>query len=408
MKKIAFNPQKIMSILVLLSCCDIAFITYVNNFSSAVLLFLRLILIIILGLNLLVKKNNNWSKIFILINLLFLIFICNSLLRTNSIIYYMIKLLSKPYLIVLYIQSNFKNNLEIKNILNVWKKILFTLCLIDFITIIIFPKGMYADGNYTINWFLGYKTARLVYSWALIFITVYLDFDVIKKGKKYFSKFTVFSVALCIFSAFRSQATGGSTALILYALLMFFLKMENDRNKGGKLYLLYNPKNIVLYSGIIYYLVMTIETNSYIQNIVISLFNKSTTLSNRTGIWKNCLKFFMQSPIFGKGIFTPLEYTSISKYFLGTNAHNFLLTLLISGGIIAVVMYLLMLNTSMKRKTQSYTRQEVALISSVIVFIFIGLTSSALAFSTFAFLPLILLEYEKRKEDFNEKIINEK
>ena len=407
MKKISFNLKSLESILVLLSCCDIVYINHLNGSVSTILFCVRLMFIMIYGLKILLqKKKIDWSKSFLLINILFLLFIGKSILRTTSITYYMLQLLSKPYLIVLYMQHNFNNNFKIKNILNVWKKLLFILCFIDFITIIIFPNGMYAEKNYAINWFLGYKTARLVYSWALLFIASYLDFCEIKVGKKHLSKLTLFSFVICIFSAFRSQATGACTALIVYVILIYLLKMENEKNSGGRLYYLYSPKKIILYIGIIYYLVMSIESNVYIQNMVTSIFKKSTTLSNRTDIWKNCFEFFMQSPVFGKGIFTPLEYISISKYYLGTNAHNYLLTLLISGGIIALIIYLYMLKVSMTRKNRIYTRQELTLIVAIIVFLFVGVTSSALAFSTFAFLPFIILEYEKikkRKEDINEK-----
>lgn len=408
--KVAFNLIILESVLVLLSCCDIAYINHLNNFSS-LLLCLRLILIAVFCLNIILKKITDLSKIFVLINILFLLFWVNSLLRTTSISYYMLQILSKPYLIGLYIQNNFNNNFKIKNILHVWKKVLLILCVIDFITIIIFPNGMYVEKNYSLNWFLGYKSARLVYSWPLLLITSYLDFCEIKDGQKYLSKSTFLSFSVCIFSAFRSHATGASTALMLYAGFIYLLKIKNDRTSGFKLYRIYNSKNVILCSGIIYSLVMSIDSNIYIQNMVTAIFNKSITLSNRTYIWKNCFRFFSQSPIWGKGIYTPLEYISISKYYLGTNAHNYLLTILISGGVIALIIYLYMFKVSMTRRTRIYTRQEISLIASVIVFLIVGATSSALAFSPFAFLPFILIEHEKimkRKEDFNEKNVNEK
>lgn len=406
MKK-TIKSINLMSLIVLISCCDIAYINYLNSKISAALLIIRLILIAYLvAKKITKKKQNSSSKIFTIINLLFLLICANSLLRTTDIFFYLIKIMSKPYLIVLFIDSNFNNEDKMNSILEIWKKYLSLICIIDLITIIIFPNGMYKDNNYSINWFLGYKTARMVYSWALLFIISYIEYNKTKNNKEKLSKSTIFIFIICIYSAFMSQASAASTALLLYSVLIYITNLSNRHN--NKLYNFLSPKKILIYCGIIYFLVMSIESNPYIQNFVISVFNKSTTLSNRTGIWKNCISFYMQSPIFGKGIFTTTEYIEISKYFLGTNAHNFLLTLLISGGFIGLILYTRMFKTCMYRKTKKYTKKELTLVYAIAVFLFVGLTSSALAFSPFAFLPFMLLEYEKRKDEQNEKINNEK
>lgn len=394
-KKLKLNLITVEAFFVLLSCCDVAYLSHISNLSSIVLFILRIILIFILSINVIFnkKKIGNLSKVFILVNILFGILLVISLMRTTDIGIYILKILSKPYLIVLFIQNNFNNSHKIQHILKVWKNILLTLCIIDFITIIIFPNGMYREKNYALNWFLGYKTARLAYSWPLLLITSYLEFS--GKDNKCLSKLTYFIFVLCIFNAIKSESAAASTALILYAIFIYYLKTKNNEKSYSKLYRIFNLKNIIFCCVIIYYLVMSIESNVYIQNIVISVFDKSVTLSNRTDIWKNCFEFFCQSPIWGKGIFTPLEYTSISNYYLGVNAHNLLLTILISGGIIALIIYLLIFKISMKRTNRIYTRQEVSIIASIIVFLIVGITSSALVFSAFAFCPFILLEYER-------------
>lgn len=397
-KNLKFSVITVISIFVLLSCCDIAYINHIYDMSSMLFVF-RIIFIFILSINLIARKKiNNLSKVFILINLLFVIFFGRSLIRTTDVGIYVLRTLSKPYLIVLFIQNYFEDSNKIKKILSVWKKVLVLLCFIDFITIIIFPNGMYKDKNYVLNWFLGYKTARLVYSWPLLLITSYLEFSEKEIANKNLSIFTYFCFIICIFSAFKSEATGAWTALLLYAVFVYYLKTKNKENSLFKLYRIFNVKNVILSCTIIYCLVMSIESNIHIQNIVSAVFNKSATLSNRVDIWRNCFMFFLESPIFGKGMYTTLEYISITKYYLGTNAHNLLLTILISGGIVAMIIYLVIFKLSMSRKKHIYTRQEVSLIASIIVFLIVGVISSALAFSAFAFCPFILLELERKKK----------
>lgn len=401
MKK-TIKTVNLMSLIVLISCCDIAYINYLSNKVSPVLLMARLIFIAILIIKkIMQKEKNKSSKIFKTINLLFILICINSLLRTTDIFFYLIKIMSKPYLIILFIDSNFNNEDKINSVLDIWKKYLLLICIIDLITIIIFPNGMYKDNNYSINWFLGYKTARMVYSWALLFIHSYIEYKRPKNNNEKLSKSTMVIYIICIYSAFKSHASAASTALLLYGILVYITNLGNKHT--NKLYKFLSPKKLLIYCGIIYYLVMSIESNPYIQNFVISVFNKSTTLSNRTGIWENCFSFYMQSPIFGKGIFTTTEYIEISKYFLGTNAHNLLLTLLISGGAIGLSLYIYMFKVCMCRKIKKYTKRELSLVYAIAIFLFVGLTSSALAFSPFAFLPFILLEYEKRKDENNEK-----
>lgn len=397
-KNLKISVLTVISVFVLLSCCDIAYINHIYDMSLILLVF-RLIFILIFSINLIARKKiNKLSKVFILINLLFAIFLGRSLMRTTDIGIYILRMLSKPYLIVLFIQNYCEDSNKIKKILSAWKKVLVLLCFIDFITIIIFPNGMYTDKSYSLNWFLGYKTARFVYSWPLLLITSYLEFSEKKMTNKNLSIFTYFHFIICIFSAFKSEATGASVALLLYAVFIYYLKTKHKEKNLYKLYRIFNVKNVILSCTIIYYLVMSIESNTYIQNIVLNVFNKSATLSNRVNIWKNCFAFFGESPIFGKGIYTPLEYISITKFSLGTNAHNLLLTILISGGIAAMVIYLVIFKVSMSRKKHIYTRQEASLIAAIIIFFIVGVTSSALAFSAFAFCPFILLELERKKK----------
>lgn len=404
MKK-TIKSINLISLIVLISCCDIAYINYLNSKISVCLLIIRLILIAFLMIKKIIKKERKKSsKIFLTINLLFLLFSVNSILRNANIFFYLIKILSKPYLIILFIDCNFNNDNKLNSILETWKKYLSLICIIDLITIICFPNGMYKDSNYSINWFLGYKTARMVYSWALLLLVAYFEFNNSKNNNK-IKKSSILIFFICIFSAFKSQATAASTALLIYGILIYCTNLNKNNNN---LYYFLKPKKLLIYCGIIYYLVMSIESNPYIQNFITTVFNKSTTLSNRTDIWDNCFSFYMQSPIFGKGIFTTSEYIIITKYFLGTNAHNLILTILISGGIVGLIIYIYMFIICMYRKSKKYTKKELSMVYAITVFLFVGLTSSALVLSPFAFLPFILLEYEKRKGEVNEKINNEK
>lgn len=389
-KTLTFNCLDLISTLVFFSCINIPYIDIKIPWLPNVLSLLRIFLIFCFMILLIKKKSLNFSKFFLLFNLMYLLLILTSMYYSRNL-FYVFNTLSKSYLIVLFIELYLFNNDKILIILRRWKKLLLVLCILDFISILMYPNGLYVEKNYTLNWFLGYKTARMNYSFPLMYISTYIH--IFTRENKRINLYGIHT--LCILTSFLSQATAATVALVTYSILLLLGLKTKFLNSKKTTYRFFNPNLLIIEFGILHAFILFVETNKFIQYIVLNIFHKSTTLSNRTIIWENCIKYFLENPIFGNGMLTPLEYINISGYFLGTSAHNYLITLLVDGGIVVVVILYFMFIETMARRRRIYNDKEITLIFSVISFMVLGLTSSTLVFATFSFLPFMLLENEK-------------
>ena len=85
-----------------------------------------------------------------------------------------LKVFSSPLLLCVYIDKK-RNSTQLYRYLDTWKSVLLVFVCIDFFTQILFPHGMYRDAMYSLNWFLGYKTARLAFSLPLCVLSSIVD-----------------------------------------------------------------------------------------------------------------------------------------------------------------------------------------------------------------------------------------
>lgn len=377
------NQINLFSIVILLLCVSIPF--FDNHYYDLFSLLVRMLLIFVYSVIMSQKKNMHPKIIFVL--LFFYFSIALSTVFNKGDLLNLINLCSRSLLITLYCIFNYKNQKNFLCILDTWYYVLLILCLIDFISIILFPKGINIGSYYTLTWFLGYKTSRLVFSLPLVVLASYLS--AIKFGKLSIS--VHFIIIFNIISAYLSQATAGYIALIIYWFLLLFLSYR--KRKKYLLEVICNAKFVILSYFFIFILISFIQTNAFMQFIIQDILRKSSTLSYRTSIWTSCIGEILSHPLLGLGYLSSSQYVKLTQYRLGTSAHSMMLSYLMSGGVLCLFSYLCLVYKSLsftkKNNLNSYTIKF-----GILCNLIIGLTSSSLAFSSFFTFFFILLLFE--------------
>ena len=126
-------------------------------------------------------------------------------------------------------------------------------------------------------------------------------------------------------------------------LIMFFL-LYFDK-KGFEKFL--NLRNGIIAIGVICFLV--VFSNFFSQGIfaefIINVLHKDVTFSGRSVLWAQTLKLVYQSPIYGYGIGSDVSnsfyFWSKGEIISGFSTHNGYLRILLEGGIIALVSYVM-------------------------------------------------------------------
>lgn len=275
-------------------------------------------------------------------------------------------------------------------ILKTWRALFIIVILIDLYTEIAYSNGLYTTQIYSLNWFLGYKTERAVYSFPLLITTSYLDIK--QYGNLTIKSITVYCVVL--YDSFLSQGTVMTVTFLLIISVLILADMIS-RGRAGfakRVFgLIVSYKLVLTVYALITFLLLFVNNNALVDYIS-DFFNKDSGISSRNLIWINLIRIIARTPVFGVGHLSGEQYAKISGFLAGSNAHNAVLTILVDGGIIALVLYIVLHIISL-RKHRGY------LCTVIVIFIYanllLGSVSSIIVLSSYALLPFLLINKEK-------------
>ena len=289
------------------------------------------------------------------------------------------------FLVIFLVQYYSYDEKKILNILDTWKYIIFVLVLVDLASEILYPQGLYSSIYDSYNWFLGYKTSRVLYSLPMCAMFFYTSLK--RKRKISFNCWIVLLVA--VYDAFLSQATAASVALLLCGFFTFLLKNKFFNKFIEKL------ANVKIFYIVYFALtfMIVVSQSADLLGFFASAFGKSTTFSGRTVIWLNCINSIISSKGMGVGYLTSDLFAEITNWSRGTNAHNQVLGLLVCGGIPAFIIYYYMIYRADKKRC--YTKDVVKMFIYGIMIL--GITSDTFTYSVFGFFMIWLLEYSNDK-----------
>lgn len=401
--KIRISIQHIISLVILLISFDIPYISQVAPASLNILFYLRITAIISLVIWSIVTQRKMVSSFYCL----FILLICWILFVTYKngfSINSFLKLVASPLLLCTYIETN-RNSKSILYFLESAKLILFILISIDILSMLVYPSGLYSTQAYSINWFLGYKTQR--FPFYLFYIVSSSILNYYKKDKLSLSSVTYYAILL--FGMLKSEATTSAAMLLFVIMMSWFATVAKNSKYVNRIFSFFsNSLIIVPVYAFLSYLVLILNTSSFVQSIIINVFHKSATLSTRTVLWKRILYLYKDRFLQGIGYIDVENFTKKFDSIFYTNAHNLSLTLLLTGGITLVILYIVIHSWAIKdimlQSDKTYANIYIAAIVSMLL---VGLTSSALffCFCDFLFYFLLRTDISKLDRGTNEKSI---
>lgn len=387
-KKTTITKYIFLSVITIFTCMGIPYINSKYGMVTDILFLMRMGLSLLFFIELI--KRGKLSNVFFIVIIVFGDIFLVSLIRKRNLVNLIIEL-SKPICMCLFCEKYFSNKMKTVNIIKTWQNILLFLVTIDLFTMLVFRNGMNINSYYAQwTWFLGYKSARIPFEVLLICLCVLND----TLNKRKYSFATVYALIVTIICSFLSKSTGCFLIMLLYGALIIFsyirIHIKNNINfkvfSFGKVISLY----VVLFASIVIG-----NLSPSIQRILTNYFHKSADLSFRTYIWKDCIEKIMNAPICGNGMYSVKEYVMFTNYTLGTNAHNFVLTLMITGGIVLLVLYFIMIKIVFKNGYCVNNFIGTVCMESIVIILLHGLTSSVLVWSPLIIILLYLSEFNK-------------
>lgn len=234
--------------------------------------------------------------------------------------------------ISLYTELLIKQNLD--RFLLVISTLLYILISITFFTTLIVPSGIF--GHEIL--FLGYDNSTII---LLIFGSMIILFSSVYFYQKYKKNlYILLGVLPFIMSFFTYVIRWSVGALIgcLVILILFCVYFLMDKLKIKKLYYkIFNIRNLFIISIIVFLLIVVLGVQKYFSFIIVDIFNKDITLTNRTYIWEDCFDLIKSHILFGNGI---IDFESRLSLYGVYHAHSNFLNIILETGIIGFFIYL--------------------------------------------------------------------
>lgn len=225
------------------------------------------------------------------------------------------------------------------------KNVLGVLVLFNFITLIVAPNGLFqlhreASEWYEYDvsiWLLGNKNAMMNWLIPANFLAQ-IDYAMFQRKNRW-------NIIVIATTALTAVLAKSSTTLITIGIMslvfVFGRRMEVLFSK------IKTKMIIVLYLLLQLLLFTTNELGIF--QIVAAVFGKDASFTGRTTAWSEGIKLILANPIIGYGHITEEKARSLLGAYAFVNAHNTLLNTVIIGGVIAGVLYLILIWKSTKK-----------------------------------------------------------
>ena len=199
------------------------------------------------------------------------------------------------------------------------------ICALNLISEVAFPGGLYrAAWTHEPCYLLGHKNSILL---ALLpgLVSVGLR-DVLKAGRSGWRTYLYMLVVLCNVAIAGSST---STAAIVIALLLAFLYSSWPNIKLG----IASICSLGIASSA---LIVFLKIQEGFAPLLFAVFHKGITFSSRAPIWDKFIALFDGNQILGVGVISNEVSRALTG---GVNAHNMLLGVLMTGGLIRLMIY---------------------------------------------------------------------
>ncbi len=228
-------------------------------------------------------------------------------------------------------------------------KYCFFLIILNFISILVFPQGLYADirGITETNYLLGNYNSFI----CKILPALGVGYHLLQTG--FISKKNYGLLWLIVIATYLQVQS--VTSILGISILGIFL-------------LFFNNKVALIIFNAIFYSISTLYLScffiyshtSVIFSFITNIAGKSSTLSGRTVLWDKIVKLLSKSPIFGFGVHSNADLIEYFGLNYAGHAHNFPLQVLfqtgIIGGVLSLTLVILTINILLKTSFSPISR----------------------------------------------------
>lgn len=286
-----------------------------------------------------------------------------------------------------YVINYFVRKGEMKRLLYATITLFTILLAINYLTILVFPKGIIDE-----MYFLGIRTRITEYAFILLVLLVFAV-NIIKTQKyKFILLIPLFVLSINTFSQWVATCIAGMMIFLAIGLVDYMI------SKKIKLSISYRVAFIV--AQLAFVLIVFANIQVLFEPILVHILKKDATLTYRTKLWANAWEVIFKRPIIGHGI--TLDNGNFTfdgvAYVQG---HNQIIQSLYDGGMVTTALLLAILYESGKL-LKGKTLQEKILIYGAFTYMIMMIVEIYMYYASSFFLFIFLYAYSRKSyEEFS-------
>ena len=270
-------------------------------------------------------------------------------------------------------------------------KVLGCYVVLNTLSVIMFPGGMYESAKYKENYFLDYRTAWFpIYLMAAAAVLLY---SCEKKTQE--SRIRAALVIICEYISMLMvwTATGLSCITLGGLFLVFWTKKDKDAPQAAK---------VMLAQAALFYAFIIKRMQVYLSFFIVNVLNKDVTFTERTRIWDNALYFIKRNMLFGVGKRNAAGMRQMLRYG-ASHPHCMYLHVMLCFGLIGMILYLASVFTAFGGKTKPEKRAENRIFTAALIaMLTAGQVESFSATGAYLY-PLFILSSGIREPDIKKE-----
>ena len=230
---------------------------------------------------------------------------------------------------IVYMDTKIKK--ELYSVIKIGKDVLNILLLINLLLLLIYPNGIATGLDYlsTPYHFFGTKnqaTPLFIFASVLYFMSE-------EYSQNYIG--LVLGQMLVVISVLLYGSGTGVLCVFLNIGLNVFRKRQKYASQIKRIKWL---KSLLIFSVFLTVGVVFFNIQNFFSFLIVDILGKDVTLSGRTEIWRNAISAIMKHPFLGYGYGFKVDR--------GFYSHNLFLELLVTGGIIGLILYVVFVEKS--------------------------------------------------------------
>ena len=216
------------------------------------------------------------------------------------------------------------------------------LIVINFLTIIAFPQGLYILNGNKENFFLGYNNGHIVVIMpALFFVTEYVYYN---KRRKMIAIVTWVTAVL---SVMLGRSATSIVGIIMLLFLLMIIHFPNIRR------FVFNWKTVILSIAFVFVFIIILRKQDVFIGLITKNLGRDVTFTNRIYLWDIAFNSIKNNLFFGIGdsskLNTELFTFRVQKL---AYAHNEILDILVRAGLIGLVIYIWIIKKSIQKMSK--------------------------------------------------------